>query len=72
MSKLKIVGIIFSLFTKMKSIIALVNEVQDVMEAVGDAKKKESAGGKDITKEEIVKVLSEVEDVLTKIKEILS
>lgn len=62
--------IIFLLFRKRKSLIGLIKETSDVITAIRNIRDVESAGGKDITKEEMFKTLCEVEDVLIKLKEL--
>jgi len=65
-------AILVLLFKKRKAIFGLVRETGDVITAIRNIRDEESAGGKDITKEEMLKTLCEVEDVLTKLKELFT
>ncbi len=64
--------IIVLLIVKRRTLFGLVRETGDVITAIRNIRDEESAGGKDITKEEMLKTLCEVEDVLVKLKELFT
>ena len=71
MSKISIAWkILIMLFTKRKTILGLIDEITDVVHAIRDARDKSSEGGRKITKAELVMLLEEADDVLTRIKEL--
>ena len=63
--------IIWLLVRKRKTLFGLIKEVNDVITAIHNIRDSESDGGGKITKEEMFKTLCEVEDVLTKLKELV-
>ena len=63
--------VVILLFTKRRKIVNLIKEIEDVVIGIRKARAETGEGGKQITKAEMVTLLDEADDVLTRAKELL-
>lgn len=68
---MSILKILTLLFIKRKPLMAVVNEIKDVIAVIRSIRDEGSSEGKNITKKELLTVLDEIEEVLLKIRELI-
>jgi len=62
---------VVAFFFKRKQLFALIAEIKETISAIKTVQEDESVGGKTVTKEELLVVLGEVEDILEAVRKLL-